>query len=911
MLSFRPRSFLLTAPLLALSVLLTACVDDVGDNAPQRVQSDAQVQNLIVKMKQDGLQQQVALLSAAAARAVSTRAGTRLVPLRVSATGAQVLALPAPVSGHEAAQIAARIAADSSVEYAEPDVRMTALAVPNDSRFGEQWALREPERAAGGINAVDAWDVTQGSDGIVVAVVDTGILPHADFGGRVLPGYDFISDAKMANDGGGRDSNAADPGDWLTQSEAIANGGNAARSSSWHGTHVAGIIAAQGNNGLGVAGIDWHARILPVRVLGKGGGMLSDITDGIVWAAGGGVPGVPTNPNPARVINMSLGGGGTCSRSYQDAIDYAVARGVVVVVAAGNEAQDAGSVAPASCNNVITVAAVGLDGGRAGYSNYGSKVTLAAPGGNMGRDTGILSLGDRGTTTPQYSNDYVNMQGTSMAAPQVAGVVSLMLAVNPALNSAQVRDILRYSVRQFPTGTGHDCTLSMCGAGLVNAAAAVRAAAAATGGNTQAVPQSGWWWNTSEGGRGFALEIRNGRIFMAGFLYGADGKPTWVVSGGQMRDAYNYSGKLEQYRGGQMLAGSYKAPQMTGTVGDVSLKFTDASHLVMNWPGGQVQLERFDIVPGSLARPQQGFRPDSGWWWNPAEAGSGYAIEVQGDQLFVAGFMYDEQGNPTWMVSSGTMTANNAYAGNWVSYAGGQPMVGSYRAPVVTNPAAGALRLAFSDSRNVVMTLPNGAKKTLTRFDVGVNLPFVSLPSNQIRTSQLLGSWTFSYRIYTSPFTDYFLFDAVEQSYDDANQYYAYGLDAYGDLVIGAYFDNPPGYMIYSAGELIDQVYTFSSADSDVVNGGCYYLIDNSTGRWSNCYSLFGIRTRDGGVSSFANGGQAATARASQEQQRLAGVNQATAGAAGQRLLSTPDALAQQRVQAMKQRIDQQRNTGQ
>src|SRR5690606_31257016 len=154
-------------------------------------------------------------------------------------------------------------------------------------------------------------------NGVVVAVLDTGITRHGDLDANVLPGYDFISDAGKANDGDGRDNDPSDPGDWVTLNQCP--GGNRAENSSWHGTHVAGTIAAVTNNAKGVAGTAFGARILPVRVLGTCGGYDSDIADAIVWAAGGSVSGVPTNANPAEVINLSLGGGGACGRTSQNA----------------------------------------------------------------------------------------------------------------------------------------------------------------------------------------------------------------------------------------------------------------------------------------------------------------------------------------------------------------------------------------------------------------------------------------------------------------------------------------------------------------------------------------------------------------------------------------------------------------
>jgi serine protease len=308
----------------------------------------------------------------------------------------------------------------------------------------------------------------------VVAVIDTGYRPHADLSGQFLPGYDFITDTTIANDGNGRDSDASDPGDAVLAGECGNGKPSADQNSSWHGTHVAGTIAAATNNGAGVAGIAFGAKIVPVRVLGKCGGYTSDIADGIIWASGGTVSGVPVNANKARVINMSLGGGGACGSTTQAAINGARSRGTVVIVAAGNENTDAGSSNPANCAGVVTVAATNRSGGRAYYSNYGSVVDVAAPGGDVrSAGGGILSTLNAGLKAPA-GDSYAFYQGTSMATPHVAGVAALMLARNANLTPDEVEAKLKSSARAFPS------TCTGCGSGIVDASAAVDAAAGTT-----------------------------------------------------------------------------------------------------------------------------------------------------------------------------------------------------------------------------------------------------------------------------------------------------------------------------------------------------------------------------------------------------------------------------------------------
>jgi len=267
--------------------------------------------------------------------------------------------------------------------------------------------------------------------------------------------------------------------------------------SSWHGTHVAGTIGALTDNGVGVAGVNWGSRILPVRVLGKCGGYESDVIDGMRWAAGLPVPDpdVPANTNPAHVLNLSLGGNGPCDSAFQEAIDEIIAAGKVIVVAAGNKNNDVANSEPANCNGVIAVAAVAQNGQRASYSNFGQGVTISAPGGDWPIGLMVLSTANAGTQGPVASPDgdaYVAYPGTSMAAPHVSGVISLMLSVNPSLLPEEVVSTLKETARPFPTyGDQWDCTTSICGAGIVDAAAAVQAVSSgaplANAGNAQTV----------------------------------------------------------------------------------------------------------------------------------------------------------------------------------------------------------------------------------------------------------------------------------------------------------------------------------------------------------------------------------------------------------------------------------------
>ena len=482
------RAFFATRALMAgLTSLTLACLPlaasaggPAATTATQAATSPAQVptDRLIIKYRSGTAGASTAATTADRAllhrnaQTVAARLGLQLQLQRLGAFDTHVMRLGQRLPQSTVEQLARDIAAaDPNVEYAEPDRILQAQFTPNDTQYGQQWHYFE---ATGGLNLPAAWDKSTGT-GVVVAVIDTGYRPHADLAANILPGYDFIIDTAVSNDGNGRDNNPQDPGDAVVAGECGTGSPAQDESSSWHGTHVAGTIAAVTNNGSGVAGVAYNAKVVPVRVLGKCGGYTSDIADGIVWASGGTVASVPANANPARVINMSLGGSGACDTTSQNAITSARSRGTVVVVAAGNSNANAANFSPASCSGVITVAATNRSGGRAYYSNYGSIVAVAAPGGDVRTSSanGILSTLNAGTTAPG-ADSYAYYQGTSMATPHVVGVVALMLAKNPALTPDEVATRLKASTRAFPA------TCSQCGTGIVDASAAVDAAGGTT-----------------------------------------------------------------------------------------------------------------------------------------------------------------------------------------------------------------------------------------------------------------------------------------------------------------------------------------------------------------------------------------------------------------------------------------------
>ena len=553
------RRTILSAVALAATLLLPLAANTpmAQGNAPAVADSSAYAR-VIVKYRADSSLMKKQAMTATGKRILQAQAlGDRIgVPL-TAGIGLSDLSHVVMARGLSSSSLAARIAAQKDIEYAVVDGRKHIVAVPNDSFYASrpydnpvtpssggplvgQWYLKPPGSATplsttapASINAEQAWDVTTGIPGIVVAVLDTGVrFDHPDLqGGNVLLGYDMISSDDMngtvfvtANDGNGRDADASDPGDGVTQAEINAATspsdplhGCTAENSSWHGTQTLGLIGAATNNGVGIASVGRNVKVMPVRVLGKCGGSDSDIQAAILWAAGIHVPGVPDNANPAKVINMSLGGTGTCNSGYIDVIAQANAAGAVIVVSAGNSAGHLVGT-PANCPGVIAVTGLRHVGDKVGFSDLGPEVTISAPGGNCVNTTAgqpclypIMTAANSGTMTPLlgaagsiYTDSFGTASlGTSFSAPLVSGTVALMLSVKPGMTPGQVKATLQSSAAQFPTTGGSliapqcfpptatspdqlECycpnpsttVASLCGAGMLDARAAVAATAA-------------------------------------------------------------------------------------------------------------------------------------------------------------------------------------------------------------------------------------------------------------------------------------------------------------------------------------------------------------------------------------------------------------------------------------------------
>ena len=644
-------------------------------------------------------------------------------------------------TGITSEHLAQRLATESDIEYAVPDHRRRHSAVPNDPLYLAgppisgitggpvvgQWYLRAP---AGGvqssINVEPAWDLVAGGSNIVVAVIDTGVrFDHPDLkrvaaGGNLLPGYDMISDVDVANDGNGRDADPSDPGDWLTLSEVQEKNGpfyqcdTVAEDSSWHGTQTSGLIAALANNGIGMAGIGRNVQVLPVRVLGKCGGYDSDIIAGMLWAAGLSVPGAPANPNPARVLNLSLAGEEACTAAYVDAITRINAAGAVIVVAAGNSSGHATGV-PANCAGVIAVTGLRHIGTKVGFSDLGPEISISAPSGNC-VNTGagdpclypILTTSNSGLTVPApdtiqgsiYTDSFNASLGTSFSAPLVAGTAALMLSIHPSLTPAQVRGLLQSTARPFPTtgsvnsdgtavaqcmapqpiGTAQVdqlecyCTTSTCGAGMLDAGAAVQAAVATSGTPSN---YQGLWANAQESGWGINFAHQGDVLFATWYTYDALGKPWWLIAVLYKSTEGVYTGPVSTVTGPPFNAVPFPPEGTPGgaietVIGTMTATFADASNGTLAYTvNGTSQTK--SIVPFEF-----GPRPTCIWgaqpnlalatnfqdlWWSAPETGWGINFAHQGDIIFATWYTYDALGKPWWLIAVMHKTAEGVYAG--------------------------------------------------------------------------------------------------------------------------------------------------------------------------------------------------------------------------------------------------------
>jgi serine protease len=525
----RPTLKLLQVALLVLAATRVGAAE-TNDGVRHRPGADAEptVERLIVKFRTNlsiqaadaGNGESVSATAQAAAAkarvsALAARTSLSMNETHAIGPGMHVMQVTPIKKGEALDDTIARVMADSEVEFAVPDRRMYLHATaPADTLYSGQWYLQSSVTTPSAIDAATAWDTTQGNSNTVIAVVDTGVrFDHPDLKivasqGHLLAGYDFISPNSAnvftaANDGDGRDADASDPGDWVTTADNCGRASN----SSWHGTRVSGIIGALTNNNKGVAGINWDVKILPVRVIGKCGGFNSDVIAGLSWAAGLHVDGVPDNTNPAKIINVSLGGQGSCDSASANIMSTLASMGVLVVVSAGNEGGPVDS--PANCPGAMGIAGLRHIGTKVGYSSLGPEIKLAAPAGNCPDDPAgcmfsIDTTTNAGTQSPVPNNESYTGHtaanrniGTSFSSPIVSGIAGLMLAVNSNLKSSALIARLQEGAKPFPTtsdtvpappvchtpaptgdtqGDECICTTAVCGAGMANAPGALAAA---------------------------------------------------------------------------------------------------------------------------------------------------------------------------------------------------------------------------------------------------------------------------------------------------------------------------------------------------------------------------------------------------------------------------------------------------
>ena len=745
---------------------------------------------VIVKYKADSPLLRREALAAGAQRLTAREAlGQRMgVALRAGAdVGERTQVVFA--NGMSSQQLAARLASESDVEYAVPDLRRHRMAVPNDPLYlsgppisgttggpaAGQWYLRPPTaELRSAINAETAWNYTVGSPSVVVAVIDTGVLfDHPDLkrvanGGNLLPGYDFVSDAEVANDGDGRDADPSDPGDWVTIAELRQSGGpfedctDAPEDSSWHGTQTSGLIGALTNNGIGIASVGRTVRVLPVRALGKCFGFDSDIVAAIRWSAGLPVAGVPTNPNPARVISMSLGGEGTCPQPYINAIADANAMGVVVVAAAGNN-NGHPVFTPGNCPGVIAVAGLRHAGTRVGFSALGPEVAISAPAGNcvnIGVNDPclypILSTSNAGTTSPVsnaaggsiYTDAFDLTFGTSASAPLVAGTAALLLSAQPGLTPSAVRSLLLATARPFPTSGAEDgsgpipactapkfdvnndpidqnqcyCNTSVCGAGMLDAGAAVAAAL----GVSPTLNFQGMWYAApaeSEAGWGIDFAHQGDVIFATWFTHDANGKAWYMSMTASQTGSNTFAGTLMRTSGPALDAPFDPNQVQRIDVGPGRVSFSDANNGTFSYTVNGISQtkpitrEVFGPVPtctwGAQANPALATNYTD-MWWLPTESGWGLHLTHQGDAIFAAWFTYDFTGAALPLTATLTKVSPGVYSGTLIKTSGPPFSAVPWDVNAVTRTPEGSATVSFANGNaaTFMFTVNDGGKTT-------------------------------------------------------------------------------------------------------------------------------------------------------------------------------------------------------
>jgi len=774
----------------SLLALVASCAFLLASSPQAQTEAPSADARVIVKYKADSPLLADQALPAAAQRAERARVlGTRVGLALRAGSGVSRRAHVVFAHGLTSAQLAERLSREADVEYAVPDQRRRISAAPNDPLYLAgppvvagaggpavgQWYLRAPAgEVQSSINVEPAWDLAPTNSDVVVGVIDTGVrfdhpdLQRATAGGKLLPGYDMISDIDVANDGDGRDADASDPGDYLTLSEVtnphsfFYQCDTAAEDSSWHGTQTSALIGALTNNAIGMAGVARNVRILPVRALGKCGGFDSDILAAMRWAAGLDVPGTPVNPTPARVLNLSLGAETPCTAAYADAVAAINAVGAIVVASAGNSTGHAAG-SPANCPGVIAVAGLRHAGSKVGFSDLGPAISIAAPAGNCVNTAAgspclypMLTAANSGLTNPVsnaaggsiYTDAFNSSVGTSFSAPLVTGTIALMLSADPTLTPAAVRTLLQASARPFPsTGLSNTdgtplpqcvapqriedpqldqlecyCTTTTCGAGMLDAGATLTAL-------VNRRNYGGLWWNApggSEAGWGINFSHQGGTIFASWFTYDLTGKAWWLVMSANQTGPNSYSGTLFESTGPAFDAvpfppigspgGAVGTPVGTGT-----LTFSDANDGTFAYTVNgisqtkMITRQTFGPVPLCTFGAQVNLALSNNyqdlWWAAPAGSQAGWGINLthEGDTMFVTWFTYDVDHTPMWLVATVTKSGLSSYTGDLIRLSSGPPF-NAVPFPPLGSPGGakgstvGSVQFAFFDGNSGTMT---------------------------------------------------------------------------------------------------------------------------------------------------------------------------------------------------------------